>query len=101
MLCLHGGSRPARPAPVQARPALRRFEAIPVLINRGEPPAMFAGKLQLLPQAADVRVHRSRADAGAEVPDVLQQRVAADDASLTADQVAGQLVFALGELDFL
>src|SRR5579883_1690169 len=80
---------------------LSRLEAIAVLINRRQSPAVLAGEVQLLAQAADVGIDRARADVRAEVPDVFQQRIAADDAPLTAEQVAGELVFALSQFDLL
>src|SRR6185437_10677903 len=84
----------------RVKPTLCGFQAISVLINGGQSPAVFARQLQLLAQAADMRIHRARADAGPEIPDILQQRIATDNAALAADQVAGQLVFALGQIDF-
>jgi hypothetical protein len=76
------------------------FEAIAVLVDRGETPAMLATELEFLAQAADVRVDGARRHRGAEVPDVLEQRVAADDAAVAAEQEAGEVEFALGQLDF-
>src|SRR6185437_14646236 len=91
-------SSPARDAPgISRKPGSPLLDAIPMLIHRRQSPAVFAGQAEFLAQAADMGIDGTRADVAAKVPDVLQQRVPADDATLAPEQVAGQFVFALGQ----
>ena len=46
-----------------------------------------------------MRVHRTRRYGGVEIPDVLEQRIATDDAALPAEQETGQIELALRQLD--
>src|SRR5688500_20173995 len=49
------------------------LEPVPVLVDRGEAPAVFAAELELLAQPADVGVDGPGGDRRAEVPDILEQ----------------------------
>ena len=75
------------------------LQAIAVLVDRGQAPAMLAIEVELLAQAADVRVDRARRHRRAQVPDILEQRIAPDDASLATEQEARKVELALGEFD--
>src|SRR5687768_11869482 len=75
------------------------FEAITVLVDRGQAPAMLAAEFELLAQPAHVRVDRARRHLCAHVPYVFEQRIAADDTPLATEQVGGQIELALRKFD--
>jgi len=58
-------------------------------------------ELQLLPQAADVHVHRARVALIVIAPDEIQQGLAAVDAAGVAHKQLDELIFAAGQLDRL